>query len=62
MKEIEDASLTEAIHGYGRANNRNIGNSFFIGLINVDNNLSEHLYRKKIYLSIIIAPKKQWLN
>jgi hypothetical protein len=42
MKEIEDASLNEAIHGYGRANNRNIGNSFFIGLINVGNNLSEH--------------------
>lgn len=33
-------SLTEAIHGYGRAKNRNIGNSVFIRLTNVCNSLS----------------------
>jgi hypothetical protein len=45
VKEIEDASLTEAIHGRGRAKNRNIGNSVFIELKNVG-----------VYLGIIIAP------
>jgi hypothetical protein len=42
VEEIQDASLTEAIPGHGRAKNRNIGNSVFIELSNVGNNLYGH--------------------